>query len=311
MGHAGVGRCAALSAGDFIGKFSRDHHRFPEMPRPRIYLKSLIFLDNFCRHSGRECRVTTAPDVLSSASKAGRGDRYLHCCGRMTGAIQHGKSGEILICAGRVIATNDCYQECKSGAMNTNLVEKCQFDYRDQVDATMMTTYVNYPWERVVMALRVFLLYRSLGPFIAAKRLKEHYGGPWGPLINYLGSVGANVPVSPGRSDMEGGPLNLQPGEWVEVRSMEEILATLDERGKNRGMGFMPEMMQFCGEKFRVYKHVNTIVLESTGEQRKIMSPTVFLEGVECDGSYHGRCDRSCYCFWREVWLKRVPGEDK
>jgi len=101
--------------------------------------------------------------------------------------------------------------------------------------------------------------------------------------------------------------LNLEPGEWVEVRPAKEIQATLDSRGRLRGLIFMPEMQQFCGRRFRVFKKVKNIVLETNQEMRTIGSPTVFLEGVWCDGSYHAGCDRACFCFWREEWLRRIP----
>lgn len=48
--------------------------------------------------------------------------------------------------------------------------------------------------------------------------------------------------------------LDLRVGEVVEVRSEEEILATLDERGELDGLPFMPEMLQFCGRRFGVDK---------------------------------------------------------
>jgi hypothetical protein len=100
--------------------------------------------------------------------------------------------------------------------------------------------------------------------------------------------------------------LPLQPGEWVEVRSMREIALTLDKRIRHKGLYFMPEMEQFCGRKFRIYKKAEIIKLESTGELRKLKSPTLFLEGVHCDGAYQGGCDRACFHFWREAWLKRI-----
>lgn len=100
--------------------------------------------------------------------------------------------------------------------------------------------------------------------------------------------------------------LNLQPGELVEVRSAKMIFGTLDEKGKLKGLRFTPEMVKFCGKRFKVYKRLEKIILEATGELRKIRTPTVLLEGVFCDGKAHGGCDRSCFCFWREVWLKRV-----
>jgi hypothetical protein len=108
------------------------------------------------------------------------------------------------------------------------------------------------------------------------------------------------------RARLKGEVLNLNVGEIVEVRSAKEILATLDRQGKLRGLSFAPEMMRFCGRRFMVYKKLGKIILESTGELRKIKTPTVLLDGVLCDGKAHGGCDRSCFCFWREEWLRKV-----
>lgn len=66
-------------------------------------------------------------------------------------------------------------------------------------------------------------------------------------------------------------------------------------------------LQMFCGRNIRVYKTLDKILLEATGELRKIKTPTVLLDGVFCDGTAHGGCDRSCFCFWREAWLKKVP----
>src|SRR5215467_6870227 len=51
--------------------------------------------------------------------------------------------------------------------------------------------------------------------------------------------------------------LNLRVGDWVEVRSREEILATLDEKGCLDNLPFMPEMFAFCGKRFQVYKRAH------------------------------------------------------
>lgn len=104
-------------------------------------------------------------------------------------------------------------------------------------------------------------------------------------------------------------PLNVEPGEWVEVRPLEEISETLDGARKYKGLHFIPEMETYCGQKFRVFKKVATIKLESTGEVRRLKSPTVSLEGVYCNGERHEGCDRACFHFWREAWLKRIPGQ--
>jgi hypothetical protein len=98
--------------------------------------------------------------------------------------------------------------------------------------------------------------------------------------------------------------LNLQPGELVEVKSEKEIQATLDEGGRHRGLLWMPGMARFCGKTYRVHKRLETIMLESTGELRKIRN-TVLLAEVMCENLYG--CDRSCFHYWREAWLRRVP----
>jgi len=100
--------------------------------------------------------------------------------------------------------------------------------------------------------------------------------------------------------------LGLKPGEWVAVKSAEEILSTLDADLKHKGLSFDPEMLRFCRRRFRVYKNVDRIIVESTGRVREMRSPTVLLEGSVCNGQAHGGCDRSCFCFWREIWLRRV-----
>jgi len=97
--------------------------------------------------------------------------------------------------------------------------------------------------------------------------------------------------------------LNLQPGELVQVKNYDEISATLDENGLNKGLLWMPTMQKFCGRKFRVYKRLKRIMIESTGEIRNIKN-TVLLDGVMCEDLYG--CDRSCFHFWREAWLRRV-----
>lgn len=98
---------------------------------------------------------------------------------------------------------------------------------------------------------------------------------------------------------------SLQKGGLVEVRSEREIMDTLDENRKNNGLEFMPEMAKYCGGRYRIYKRLEKIILEGTGQFRHIKN-TVLLEGVICDGSEHMGCDRSCFHYWREAWLKKV-----
>jgi hypothetical protein len=99
--------------------------------------------------------------------------------------------------------------------------------------------------------------------------------------------------------------LALQPGEWVEVKSEQEIRATLDAHGKHRGLSFVgPEMFRHCGGSFRVLKRVERIFLEESRQNRRLRN-TVLLEGVHCRGTGL-ECDRCCFLYWREAWLKRT-----
>jgi hypothetical protein len=100
--------------------------------------------------------------------------------------------------------------------------------------------------------------------------------------------------------------LGLEPGEWVEVKSHREILATLDRQGKNRGLSFDAEMVPYCGGRFRVLRRVERIVDEKTGELRTLPGPCLVLDGVVCRGLYHRLCPRGTFPYWREIWLRRV-----
>ena len=101
--------------------------------------------------------------------------------------------------------------------------------------------------------------------------------------------------------------LHLRAGEWVEVRSAAEILATLDARGELDGLPFMPEQLAFCGKRLRVdriaHKTCDTITGQLLGRR---MQGCVHLEAARCDGSAHGGCQAGCLIFWKEAWLRRV-----
>lgn len=92
----------------------------------------------------------------------------------------------------------------------------------------------------------------------------------------------------------------------MRVRSREEILATLDERGRVDGMPFMPEMLEHCGRTLRVEAraHKTCDTIHKTGGRR--MNGAVHLEGLRCDGSAHGGCQAGCLFFFKNAWLERV-----
>jgi hypothetical protein len=78
--------------------------------------------------------------------------------------------------------------------------------------------------------------------------------------------------------------LDLRIGELVEVRSEREILATLHEHGRLEVLLFMPELRQFCGRRFRVYRRAIKAcdTIGNRGMYR--MEQAVHLEGVRWDG---------------------------
>jgi len=172
----------------------------------------------------------------------------------------------------------------------------CQYNFTDLTSASLADPRRALSLRRLWWELKRYAWYaRVLGPV---------------SFLEKMSSSGANggrlSPHEPETPTTDATDLNLQPGELVEVRSEKEIFATLDREGKLKGLRFTSEMRNYCGEEFRVYKRVRKIIVETTGEMRTIRSPTVLLEGVICDGSAHSGCDKACFCFWREEWLRRA-----
>jgi hypothetical protein len=129
----------------------------------------------------------------------------------------------------------------------------------------------------------------------------------WSKLFLNGKSFGPQQALRPVGSEDYSQVLGLQPGEIVEVKSEEEIRRTLDATGKNRNLGFMPEMWDYCGRQLPVLKRVEKICLENEYRTVRRLENTVILEGAFCKGSGIG-CDRACFYFWRECWLKRTSG---
>jgi hypothetical protein len=100
--------------------------------------------------------------------------------------------------------------------------------------------------------------------------------------------------------------LNLVAGDFVEIKSKEEIVATLDTNNRNRGLSFDREMLGYCGRRARVVSRVNKIIDERTSKMIDINNDCLILEGVYCRGEFNQFCTRASYLFWREIWLKKV-----
>lgn len=104
--------------------------------------------------------------------------------------------------------------------------------------------------------------------------------------------------------------LDLQPGEWVRVKSREEIARTLTPDGRSLGMWFDREMLPYCGGVYRVRQRISRFIHERNGKMMTPKTSPVTLEGVVCSGDRsicRWFCPREIYPYWREFWLERVP----
>lgn len=109
-------------------------------------------------------------------------------------------------------------------------------------------------------------------------------------------------------NDTVSSSLGLRAGEWVQVRTKEEILSTLDANGRLDELPFMPEMLRYCGKTIRVSKRAHKTCDPALGIGGRKMASTVHLENLRCDGSSHDGCEAGCLIFWKEAWLKRLDG---
>jgi hypothetical protein len=95
----------------------------------------------------------------------------------------------------------------------------------------------------------------------------------------------------------------LRAGDWVEVRSKEEILATLDKNGRLQELPFMPQMFEYCGKRFRVFKRAHKTCDTVNPVQGRRVPGGIHLD-LRCDGKAYGGCQAACLIFWKEAWLK-------
>jgi hypothetical protein len=126
-------------------------------------------------------------------------------------------------------------------------------------------------------------------------------------------SVGAVRTAPPGATVAER-RLNLQPGEWVRVRSAQEIAATLSPTGHLRGLSFDPEMLVHCGKSFRVRRRVTRIIDDRDGRMLNIKGDCIMLENVYCAGECSPRrlfCTRGITPYFRESWLERAHSDQQ
>jgi len=121
------------------------------------------------------------------------------------------------------------------------------------------------------------------------------------PYVRRLG----HIPLNGKTPTME---LDLQPGELVKIKSHGEILDTVNLNLMNRGMGFHPELVPFCGKTFPVKYRVRKVINERTGHLMELKNPCIVLEGIHCGGYFTKPlfCTKDAFPWWREIWLERV-----
>ncbi|MGH8933270.1 MAG: hypothetical protein ACRDZO_22205, partial [Egibacteraceae bacterium] len=91
------------------------------------------------------------------------------------------------------------------------------------------------------------------------------------------------------------GRTDLQPGDLVQVKPVDEILRTVNAGLLNRGLSFDQEMVKYCGQHARVLRRVNRIVDDKTGKMLELSNPCIVLDNVVCSGDYNVSCPRAIY----------------
>jgi hypothetical protein len=157
----------------------------------------------------------------------------------------------------------------------------------------------------------------DVGPQPLDKRLKRVLAKPWNYHVKkcvkqYFGllhewtSRFSDKDSIPSAQKQGSSAVGLRAGDWVRVRSREEILSTLDRWKETKGCGFLDYMWQYCGTVQRVLQPMERFLDERDYKVKKCKG-IVLLESVICHGTpVFGKCDRCCHLFWREEWLEKV-----
>jgi len=105
----------------------------------------------------------------------------------------------------------------------------------------------------------------------------------------------------------------LRTGDWVQIKNPREIAETLDADGQRESLPFMPEMVQFCGQRMQVIRRAEKTCIEYPGGGYKIReflnNNTFVLEGARCSGEDHDGCQRACTIFWKEAWFRKLEDD--
>ncbi|RAJ45526.1 hypothetical protein K353_01024 [Kitasatospora sp. SolWspMP-SS2h] len=90
---------------------------------------------------------------------------------------------------------------------------------------------------------------------------------------------------------------------WATVRSLADIRATLDGRGRLHDVPFQPGMERYAGGRFAAAEVSHRSL---AWWQRPVGGRWFTLAGLRCDGEPLAAtgCDRQCALLWHESWLR-------
>jgi hypothetical protein len=117
------------------------------------------------------------------------------------------------------------------------------------------------------------------------------------------------MPKVAGSERIDGERLDLEVGELVEVRSLDEVGRTLNDQSRHRGLTWTQELTPRCGKRFRVRARVERLIDRETGRMIELKNDCIALDGVVCSGDRTPGawfCPADHYTLWREAWLRRV-----
>ena len=102
--------------------------------------------------------------------------------------------------------------------------------------------------------------------------------------------------------------MTFKTGDWIEVRGRTEILATLDTSGRLDGLPLMPQMLDYCGRRFRVLSRATKTCDTVSGDYKGRRLPDAVHLELRCDGRDHAGCQAGCLLFWKAAWLRPADG---
>jgi hypothetical protein len=153
-------------------------------------------------------------------------------------------------------------------------------EYPDQSALIVIKRSLSYPWNTYIKNMLKKLYYKSV-PFRRDSSRQD--------------VAKTFTPVS-----------SLKKGDLVMVRSIDEIKSTLDPFNELKGCAFLQEMNKYCGTEQRVFKSMERFMDERDYKVKKTRG-LILLENNFCSGTpVFGKCDRSCFLFWREEWLEKI-----